>query len=134
MSIILKQKHSLLGKNLLPLALRLKDVEIQDEREFARLKKEHPLTRYSVEELENEFKNLTGEEAKEILSLVGKNRDMNNLRLLVHVAICMANDVGAPRSTPITRSSILIEPGSRPSTSYEGEAVKDVKDGGKLHL
>lgn len=134
MSIILKQKHSLLGKNLLPLALRLKDVEIQDEREFARLKKEHPLTRYSVEELENEFKNLTGEEAKEILSLVGKNRDMNNLRLLVHVAICMANDVGAPRSTPITRSSILIEPGSRPSTSHEGEAVKDVKDGGKLHL
>lgn len=76
MSIILKQKHSLLGKNLLPLALRLKDV---DEREFARLKKEHPLTRYSVEELENEFKNLTGEKAKEILSLVGKHRDFNNL-------------------------------------------------------
>lgn len=84
MSIILKQKHSLLGKNLLPLALRLKDVKIQDEREFAGLKKEHPLAWHSVEELETEFKNLTGEEAKEILSLVGKNRDMNNLRLLVH--------------------------------------------------
>lgn len=108
MSIILKQKHSFLGKNLLPLTFGLKDVEIQDEREFARLKKEHPLTGYSVEELETEFKNLTGEEAKEILSLVGKHKDINNVRLLVHVAICMANDVGAPRSTPIDRSSILI--------------------------
>lgn len=109
MSIILKQKHSLLGKNLLPLTFGLKDVEIQDEREFARLKKEHPFTGYSMEELETEFKNLTGGgEAKEILSLVGKHKDINNVRLLVHVVICMANDVGAPRSTPIDISSILI--------------------------
>jgi hypothetical protein len=139
MSIVLKQRHSLLGKNLLPLALRLKDVEVQDEREFARLKKEHPLTRYSLDELEMEFKSLTGEEAKEVLGLVGKPRDINNVRILVHVAICMANDIGAPKSTPIARSSILVEPGSRPSTSQsvesrEGENVKDSREEGKLYL
>ncbi|XP_061193478.1 uncharacterized protein LOC133201701 [Saccostrea echinata] len=113
-------------------------MEIQDERELARLKKEHPLTRYSLEELENEFKSLTGEEAKEVLSLVGKQRNTDNIRLLVHVSICMTNDVGAPKSTstPIARSSILVEPGSRPSTSQsvesrEGEVIKELKDGEK---
>ncbi|XP_061191609.1 uncharacterized protein LOC133199787 [Saccostrea echinata] len=136
MSIVLKQKHSLLGKNLLPLALRLKDVEIQDERELARLKKEHPLSRYSLGELENEFKSLTGEEAKVVLSLVRKQREIDNIRLLVHVAICMANDAGVPTSTPIARSSILVEPGSRLSTSQsvesrEGEVFKELKDGEK---
>lgn len=105
-------------------------MEIQYERELARLKKEHPLTRYSLEELETEFKSLTGEEAKEMLRLVGKQRDIDNIRLLVHLAICMANDVGAPKSTPIARSSILVQPGSHPSTSqsvesHEGEVVKN---------
>ena len=54
MSITLKQRHSLLGKNLLSLALRLKatDVDSVGERELARLKKDHALTRYSIDELE----------------------------------------------------------------------------------
>lgn len=55
---------------------------------------------------------MTGEEAKEILGLAGKGREIGNVRLIVHIAICMANDVGAPRLEPISRSSILVEPGT----------------------
>ena len=55
---------------------------------------------------------MTGEEAKEILGLAGKGREIGNVRLIMHIAICMANDVGAPRLEPISRSSILVEPGT----------------------
>lgn len=59
--------------------------------------------------------------------------------MLNNVAICMANDVWTLKSTPLARSSNLVEPGSRPSTfqsveSHGGEIVKEVKNGGKLTL
>ena len=72
------------------------------------MQKDHAMTRYSIDELETEFKSLTREEAKEIIGLAVKEREIWNVRLLMHIAICMANDVGAHRSVPISRSSILV--------------------------
>ena len=58
--VVLKQRHNLHGRNLLPLVMRLKDMEEPDSEDLARLKAEHPLESYSLDELESEFKLLTG--------------------------------------------------------------------------
>jgi hypothetical protein len=92
---ILKPRHSLQGKNLLPLVLRLRGVEgVVD---LARLKRGYPLEDYSLEELATEFLGLTGEAVDDILGLAGKDRSVENLRLLVHFTILQANISGAPR-------------------------------------
>lgn len=54
MSITWKQRHSLLGKTILHLALCLKatDADSVEERELVRLRKNHALSNYSIEEPE----------------------------------------------------------------------------------
>ena len=60
MTVVLKQKHSLLGKSLLSLILEVKADQSETDT-LARLKKDHPLERYSLEELKSEFNKLTRE-------------------------------------------------------------------------
>jgi hypothetical protein len=76
MLVVLKPKHNLIGKNLIPVVFRLKadDGMILGGNllPFARLKKEYPMEDYSLVELRIEFERLTGESAKDILFLVEK--------------------------------------------------------------
>ncbi|KAJ8310404.1 hypothetical protein KUTeg_012269 [Tegillarca granosa] len=73
MSITLKARHSLKGKSLTPIALKLR-VFRTPNLEMARLKKEYPLENYMFEELESDFFLLTGEVAKYILMLADISR------------------------------------------------------------
>ena len=61
----LKLRHSLIGKSLIPVILRVNEFEdeLQGER-MARLKKDHCLTQYSMEELGIQFAGLTGKVIK----------------------------------------------------------------------
>lgn len=95
MSQILKNKHTLVGKNIIPVMLALR--ADSDVGEFNRLKKEHPLEAYSIQELTAEFEKLTGESVRNILVLAGKDETLENMRLLLHYAIGHANTVGAPK-------------------------------------
>ena len=63
---ILKVRHSMVGKSLIPVILKVKATTDAPE-EFARLKKDHPLTDYTLEELRTHLEGLTGETMADIL-------------------------------------------------------------------
>jgi hypothetical protein len=117
--LVLKPKHSLLGKNLFPVALRLKAMEDGDvdEEGLARLKKDHPLGAYSVEEVEREFLSLTGEASKDVLALAGKEGCKKWVCVLLHLAILHANEVGAPRATMLKGAPPAPVAGAEPSAA-----------------
>jgi hypothetical protein len=87
--IVLKPKRSLHGKSLLPIIMRLKDVDVNslDEGELARLKKGHPLENYTLEELEQEFTALSGEQHGDVVLLDGKERTKETAMALMNLAI-----------------------------------------------
>ena len=105
MVVVLKKRHSLHGKNLLPLIMRFKDADIDSslDDELTRLKEEHTLDKYSLEELEAEFHLLCGERAGDICKLAAKHGDKESVMVLMSLAIHLANEIGAPtpRSTPL---------------------------------
>jgi hypothetical protein len=95
--VILKPKHSLIGKNLIPIVLRLK-AQGEEPPLLARLKREHPLENYSIEELLTEFGRLCGERADDTMSVAGRDvKDIADVRLTVHFAILHANVAGPPK-------------------------------------
>ena len=94
---VLKPRHSLAGKSLVPVILRLKSLEGEDVMELARLKRGYPLEDYSLVELRMEFERLTGESVKDVLGLAGKDDNLDTVRVLMHFSIEHANNVGAPR-------------------------------------
>ncbi|XP_069134794.1 uncharacterized protein [Argopecten irradians] len=102
--VVLKARHSLVGKNLLPLALRLKEYDMEhiDIPNLARLKRDHQLDKYALSELEAEFQNLTGESLRTITSLAGRETSKAVAMILMHIAIHLANEIGAPRATALT--------------------------------
>ena len=54
---VLKLRHSLVGKSLIPIIGQVRAEDVVDF--LARLKKEHPLENYSVNEMHSEFEKLT---------------------------------------------------------------------------
>lgn len=104
MTVVLKQKHSLQGKSLLSLILEVK--ADQSERDtLARLKKDHPLERYSLEELKSEFNKLTGETIQSLVMIIGQEEILDLVRRIMNFSILHANNVGAPKGQPLTETS-----------------------------
>ena len=99
MSAVLKLRHSLHGKNLIPLITEVRGAAVPPH--WNRLKREHPLEKYSKEELSAEFKKLTGENASEILVMAGKDDEVEEHLILMHCSIALANAVGAPKASPL---------------------------------
>ena len=91
MSIVLKEKHSLVGRGVLPIVLELK-AATPSEPPFARLKKDHPLEKYKLEELIQEFRKLSGEELPNVLNLAGLPVNLENAIQAVHLAIIQVFD------------------------------------------
>ncbi|KAK3107249.1 hypothetical protein FSP39_010260 [Pinctada imbricata] len=103
MVVVLKKRHFLHGKNLLPLIMRFKEADIEDIEvdSLARLKEEHRLERYTMEELEGEFYSLCGEKVEDFYQLAGKSRSKESSMVLLNMAIHLANEIGAPRDAPL---------------------------------
>jgi hypothetical protein len=88
MAVTLKEKHSLMGKSILPILMELKVAPMPAQLGLARLKKDHPLEHYKLEELQLEFKKLTGEELNNVLTLAGKaTGSVDNAIHAMHLAI-----------------------------------------------
>ena len=85
----------------MPMLLTLRNSSVHPE-VFARFKKEHPIESYTLDELDSEFRKLTGENAKDVLMIAGKEFDLIELRLLVHNAIIYENSIGGPKSSTIS--------------------------------
>ncbi|CAG2246538.1 unnamed protein product [Mytilus edulis] len=96
MAQVLKPNCSLGGKSLIPIILRVKNADAEAVLELSRLKKDEPLESLTKVELIAQFEKLTGESVKDVLIvLCGKDDNIENLRLLVHESILLANSVGA---------------------------------------
>ncbi|XP_048729533.2 uncharacterized protein LOC125646917 [Ostrea edulis] len=119
MAVILKEKHSFLGKSIMPVMMELKVVPTPTQ--FARLKKDHPLERYKLEELQHEFKKLTGEELTNVLALAGKPANAENAIHALYLAILQANNVGAPKGSLL--KEIQDRPSSEPIQLVSGMTV-----------
>ena len=98
----LKLRHSMIGKSVVPVVLRLKAWE-EDERPTARLLKSHPLADYTEDELRDEFRKLSGEDAVEVLGLAGLEVTRVHLQRLLHCTILQSNAVGAPKGKTLSR-------------------------------
>ena len=93
---VLKKRHTLKGKNLLPLALRFKTVEEPFDQPLARPKMNKTLESMSGADLRLFFFDLTGTSEKDILGMAEKPATEDNLRVLAHLAIVYANECGEP--------------------------------------
>lgn len=89
---VLKRRHSLRGKSLVPLFARIQNAG--EPKEFARFNKDEPLEDLSPAALADRFADLTGEDMVDVLGAAGK--DDSSRRLLLHSAIILANEIGQP--------------------------------------
>ena len=121
MTEVLKLRHSLKGKNLLPVAVKAKAAGGTTPTEFARLKRDHPLERYTLDELVDEFERLTGEDVGDIFMMAGFDATVDNMRLVMHFAIIQANLVGAPKGKALVVTSV--GPIGGPSTSQSERSI-----------
>ncbi len=94
---VLKARHSLVGKNPFPVANLLRGADTQPV-VLARLKKEHPLERYTHDQCRQEFEGLVGCPVADVLSAATKEDTHANVRMALHFAIMEANTRGQPKA------------------------------------
>ncbi|VDI69358.1 Hypothetical predicted protein [Mytilus galloprovincialis] len=82
--LVLKPKHTLIGKSLLPMILKFKSADDIDPENLARLKSTYPLTKYSVDELAAEFVKITGDELKNVMLLAEMEKHLDGMRNQQH--------------------------------------------------
>ena len=115
--VTLKMKHSLKGKSLVPLFKALRSSqEAQDV--WAKLKATHELEAYKPEELKVEIEKLTGTSADDILQILGLEDVKEQLMLVLHHSILIANEFGQPAGSQTLQSP----PASTGTSSREDES------------
>ncbi|XP_052078011.1 uncharacterized protein LOC127715945 [Mytilus californianus] len=140
MAQVLKPNCSLVGKSLIPIILRVKAADADvDVVELSRFKKDEPLESFSKAALIAEFEKLTGESVKDVSTLCGKNDSIENVRLLVHESIILANSLGArgqrlssqntsPTETPAAKGSGTKAVPGEPCTNQQLQAMRQDLD------
>ena len=79
---VLKRRHSLVGKNVLfALVKKIKALRGERVSNLTRIKNSLPTEELSGEELCNHFRELTGENEKEVLELAGKDVNKSNNKI-----------------------------------------------------
>lgn len=103
----LKRRHSLVGKNMMPILKKLKSFRGDKVTSCARIKSATPTEELAQNELCKQFRDLTGEDEKEMLEMAGREINDNNLRLLLHFSIIYANENGHPEGQDMQTVSFL---------------------------
>ncbi len=104
---VLKKKHSLVNVDCVLQFVRRAKV-LEPPKEFARPKADCPLEELSTDDLRRVFMEITGKELAEIADLLDWQVSPSNARLLVHLAICLANEMGQPRGQDLLVSIICV--------------------------
>ena len=97
---VLKPKHSLVGRNYLPVLTKLR-AATDPPVEWARLKKDHALEDYSKEELLENIEGLLGVPAPDVLACAGRDDNIQSARLALHYVILQCNLSGQPKGIPL---------------------------------
>ncbi len=114
---VLKYRHDLLGRKILPLITRLQGM-VAPPPDWAQLKKGTPLADYTEAQLATEFVGLTGYVLEELLRSCAKDMSKDNAMLAVHCAIELANEIGQPRGQQ------LQQPAGNPQQQPAGEGER----------
>lgn len=95
---VFKRKHSLKGKQLLPVIRKLRDIQdAHGIKQLARTSSARRTENMSNEDVLKAGEDLTGENGIELLELTGKDpNDEDFAKLLLHVCILHANEKGQP--------------------------------------
>ena len=103
---ILKKRHSLKDRNILPLIKKVKG-EASSPTEYARVQTSKRTEEMPLEELKGLFDGITGEDAREILKMCEKDFTPESMRLLLHHTIIFANEFGQPKGQELREVSLF---------------------------
>ena len=113
---VLKTRHSLVGKSVLPLIAKVKKSKALPQ-PVAQLKKGQMLSEVPIEQQVLELEKLTGHAVKELFELADKSVEEGaDVALFLHMAIVMANEVGQP-STQVLRDLQMPQDSAQPGPS-----------------
>ena len=104
---ILKKRHSLKDRNILPLIKKVKG-EASSPTEYARVQTSKRTEEMPLEELKGLFDGITGEDAREILKMCEKDFTPESMRLLLHHTIIFANEFGQPKGQELREVSCFL--------------------------
>ena len=123
---VLKARHSLVGRNHLPVIMKLRGVKNKPAT-WARLKKDHDLEDYSQEELGDNIEGLLGVPASDVLTCAGMEDDIDSARLALHFVILHANLTGQPKGAQLTDVNTAGEGTSTSVTEENAPPAKKAK-------
>lgn len=102
---VLKKKHSLRDKNLLPLVKKLRSGKPDSPSQLARMTKDSITENLDFEEVNNHVESLTGESVGEILMMAGRDdHSADEARWALHCVILYCNEFGQPNGQPLIPS------------------------------
>lgn len=93
---VLKRRHSLAGKNILPVKRKVRGFRGDRVQNIARVRNNLNTEELLMAELSTLFGELTGENEREVLAMAGREHTEGNLRILLHCSILQANETGEP--------------------------------------
>nr|XP_034307343.1 uncharacterized protein LOC117682886 [Crassostrea gigas] len=97
-SVVLKKRHSLKGLTLLPVIRKVKDEQLENVRELARISVGKRTETMQLRDIAKAVMEITGEPMDEFLELAGKDlRDFDATKLLLHYCVLAANERGQPK-------------------------------------
>ena len=99
----LKHGHSLKGKDILPVVMRIRQCvdDRPEEADLASVSRKYSLASYSAPELKTEFSKLTGYQLEEVLQVAGLQPTRQECLLALHCAVLQANAAGAPEGSSL---------------------------------
>ena len=92
-------KHCLKGKNMLPLVRGVREGQMPPQ--LVRFRMNVSMETMEDQEIIDQFRELTGENEKEMIEMAGK--EVESLRLLAHYAVILANECGQPEGQELHR-------------------------------
>lgn len=110
--VVLKKRHSLKGLTLLPVIRKVKDGQLENVKELARISVGKRTEALQLRDIAKAVMEITGEPMDELLELAGKDiRDCDAAKLLLHYCVLAANERGQPKG------QVLQDDEAGPSTS-----------------
>ncbi len=117
--VVLKPRHNLLGRSVLPLVTRLARADAAPP-EWARLTRDTALLDYSQDDIRREFLGMTGQPLDETLEAAQKEPTLENSHMAIHCAIVLANEIGQPKGQQLQGL-----PAQRDERRDEGQTPKE---------
>lgn len=93
---VLKRRHSLRDKNILPVIKRIRSGQPSGLKELARVNKDKKTETFTLDVVNEHVLEITGEQVGELLMLAGREETVEEARWALHCVVLYANEFGQP--------------------------------------